>query len=197
MRYLSLNSVRMEIATVFFLAVGLSFDSFAVSVCSGLSLPHIRFFQAVKIAVFMAIFQAFMPLIGWLIGNSMKSLIEPVDHWIAFGMLSLIGGKMIIESFIGSEAREIKNPLHIRVILLLSLATSIDALAVGFSFAVLLDKILIAVLIIGVVTFIASMLGILLGKKTGPKINRYAEIIGGLILILIGLKIMIEHFITK
>ena len=145
----------------------------------------------------MAIFQAFMPLIGWLIGNSMKSLIEPVDHWIAFGMLSLIGGKMIIESFIGSEAREIKNPLHIRVILLLSLATSIDALAVGFSFAVLLDKILVAVLIIGVVTFIASMLGILLGKKTGPKINRYAEIIGGLILILIGLKIMIEHFIAK
>ncbi len=194
---MSLNSVRMEIVTVFFLAVGLSFDSFAVSVCSGLSLPHIRFFQAVKIAVFMAIFQAFMPLIGWLIGNSMKSLIEPVDHWIAFGMLSLIGGKMIIESFIGSETREIKNPLHIRVILLLSLATSIDALAVGFSFAVLLDKILIAVLIIGVVTFIASMLGILLGKKTGPKINRYAEIIGGLILILIGLKIMIEHFITK
>ncbi len=145
----------------------------------------------------MALFQAFMPLIGWLIGNSMKSLIEPVDHWIAFGMLSLIGGKMIIESFIGSDTREIKNPLHIRVILLLSLATSIDALAVGFSFAVLLDKILIAVLIIGVVTFIASMLGILLGKKTGPKINRYAEIIGGLILILIGLKIMIEHFITK
>jgi manganese efflux pump family protein len=187
----------MEIVTVFFLAVGLSFDSFAVSVCSGLSLPHIRFFQAVKIAAFMALFQAFMPLIGWLIGNSMKSLIEPVDHWIAFGMLSLIGGKMIIESFIGSETREIKNPLHIKVILVLSLATSIDALAVGFSFAVLLDKILVAVLIIGSVTFVASMLGILLGKKTGPKINRYAEIIGGLILILIGLKILIEHLMIK
>ncbi|MEI8113493.1 MAG: manganese efflux pump MntP family protein [Bacteroidia bacterium] len=187
----------MEIVTVFFLAVGLSFDSFAVSVCSGLSLPHIRFFQAVKIAAFMALFQAFMPLIGWLIGNSMKSMIEPVDHWIAFGMLSLIGGKMIIESFIGSETREIKNPLHIKVILVLSLATSIDALAVGFSFAVLLDKILVAVLIIGSVTFVASMLGILLGKKTGPKINRYAEIIGGLILILIGLKILIEHLMIK
>ncbi len=145
----------------------------------------------------MALFQAFMPLIGWLIGNSMKSLIEPVDHWIAFGMLSLIGGKMIIESFIGSETREIKNPLHIKVILVLSLATSIDALAVGFSFAVLLDKILVAVLIIGSVTFVASMLGILLGKKTGPKINRYAEIIGGLILILIGLKILIEHLMIK
>ena len=145
----------------------------------------------------MALFQAFMPLIGWLIGNSMESMIEPVDHWIAFGMLSLIGGKMIIESFIGSETREIKNPLHIKVILVLSLATSIDALAVGFSFAVLLDKILVAVLIIGSVTFVASMLGILLGKKTGPKINRYAEIIGGLILILIGLKILIEHLMIR
>jgi len=100
---------------------------------------------------------------------------------------------MIIESFISSEVREIKNPLHIKVILTLSLATSIDALAVGFSFAAFLEKILIAVLIIGAVTFIASMLGILLGKKTGPSFNKYAEILGGLILIVIGLKILIEH----
>lgn len=185
----------MEIITIVFLAIGLSFDSFAVSVCSGLNLPHIRFFQATKIALFLAVFQSFMPLLGWLVGNSMKSVIEPVDHWIAFGLLSLIGGKMIIESFVNSENREIKNPLHIRVILTLSLATSIDALAVGFSFATLLNKIVIAVIIIGSVTFIASMLGILLGKKTGPKINRYAEITGGLILILIGLKILIEHIL--
>ncbi len=185
----------MEILTVLFLAIGLSFDSFAVSVCSGLNLPHIRFFQATKIAIFLAIFQAFMPLVGWLVGNSIKSLIEPVDHWIAFGLLSLIGGKMIIESFISTEEREIKNPLHIRVILLLSLATSIDALAVGFSFATLLEKILLAVFIIGAVTFLASMLGILLGKKTGPKINKYAEILGGLILIIIGSKILIQHLL--
>lgn len=185
----------MEILTVLFLAIGLSFDSFAVSVCSGLNLPHIRFFQATKIAIFLAIFQAFMPLVGWLVGNSIKSLIEPVDHWIAFGLLSLIGGKMIIESFISTEEREIKNPLHIRVILLLSLATSIDALAVGFSFATLLEKILLAVFIIGAVTFLASMLGILLGKKTGPKINKYAEIFGGLILIIIGSKILIQHLL--
>lgn len=183
----------MEIITIVFLAIGLSFDSFAVSVCSGLNLPHIRFFQATKIAIFLAVFQSFMPLLGWLVGNSMKSVIEPVDHWIAFGLLSLIGGKMIIESFVNSENREIKNPLHIRVILMLSLATSIDALAVGFSFATLLDKIVLAVVVIGAVTFIASMLGILLGKKTGPRINRYAEITGGLILIFIGLKILIEH----
>jgi putative Mn2+ efflux pump MntP len=187
----------MEIVTIFLLAIGLSFDSFAVSVCSGLNLPHIRFFQAVKIAIFLALFQAFMPLVGWLVGNSMKSLIEPVDHWIAFGLLSLIGGKMIIESFIDSEVREIKNPLNIRVILLLSLATSIDALAVGFSFATMLNKILIAVLIIGSVTFVASMLGILLGKKTGPKVTRYAEIIGGLILIFIGTRILILHILAS
>jgi len=185
----------MEILTVILLAIGLSFDSFAVSVCSGLNLPHIRFFQAAKIAFFLALFQGCMPLIGWLLGNSMKTLIEPVDHWIAFGLLSLIGGKMIIESFISSESREIKNPLHIRVIILLSLATSIDALAVGFSFATMIDKILLPVVMIGLVTFIASMLGILLGKKTGPTFNRYAEIIGGLILIIIGSKILIEHIL--
>jgi putative Mn2+ efflux pump MntP len=187
----------MEILTVILLSIGLSFDSFAVSVCSGLNLPHIRFFQAAKIAVFLALFQAGMPLIGWLLGNSMKSLIEPVDHWIAFGLLSLIGGKMIIESFMNSESREIKNPLHIRVILLLSLATSIDALAVGFSFSTLIEKIVLPVFIIGSVTFIASMLGILLGKKTGPTFNRYAEILGGLILIIIGSKILIEHILRS
>lgn len=192
---MSLSFERMEIVTILLLAISLSFDSFAVSVCSGLNLPHIRFLQAAKIAVFLALFQAFMPLIGWLLGNSIKSLIEPVDHWIAFGLLSLIGGKMIIESFISSESREIKNPLHIKVILLLSVATSIDALAVGFSFATLIEKILVPVIIIGIVTFIASMLGILLGKKTGPTFNKYAEILGGLILIIIGSKILIEHIL--
>lgn len=183
----------MEILTVILLAIGLSFDSFAVSVCSGLNLPQIRFFQAAKIAIFLALFQAAMPLIGWLIGNSMKSLIEPVDHWIAFGLLGLIGGKMIVESFLHPESQVVKNPLNIRVILTLSLATSIDALAVGFSFATLLSKILMPIFIIGVVTFVASMLGILLGKKTGPKINRFAEITGGIILIAIGTKILLEH----
>lgn len=187
----------MEFITVLLLAVGLSFDSFAVSVCSGLNLPHIRFYQAAKIAIFLALFQAFMPLLGWLIGNSMKSLIEPIDHWIAFGLLAMIGGKMIFESFLNGEEREIKNPLQLKVILTLSVATSIDALAVGFSFSTILDKILIAVFIIGVVTFTASMLGILLGKKTGPKINKYAEIIGGFILIVIGAKILIEHLMAS
>lgn len=190
---LSLNFLRMEILTVILLAIGLSFDSFTVSVCSGLTLPGIRFFQAVKIALFLAVFQSAMPLIGWLIGSSLKSVIEPVDHWVAFVLLALIGGKMIYESLKEPELREIKNPLNIRVILTLSLATSIDALAVGFSFAAILSHILVLVFIIGTVTFLASMLGILLGKKTGTIISRYAEIAGGLILIGIGAKILIEH----
>ena len=194
---MSLNTERMEILTVVLLAIGLSFDSFAVSICSGLSLPHINIFQAAKIAFFLALFQALMPLMGWLVGNSVKSLIEPVDHWIAFGLLSLIGGKMILESFSSSVTREIKNPLNMRVILMFSLATSIDALAVGFTFATFLDKILIAVIIIGSITFIASMLGILLGKKTGPRISRYAEILGGLILIFIGTRILIQHLLAS
>lgn len=185
----------MDYITIFVLAIGLSVDSFAVSVTSGLNLPHIRFFQAVKVAIVLAFFQALMPVLGWLLGSSMKSLIEPVDHWIAFGLLSLVGGKMLMESFTLSGDEKINNPLQWKVLLLLALATSIDALAVGFSFAIYLDKIFWAVFVIGSITFIASMTGILIGKKTGPKVNKFAEIFGGLILIGIGCKILIEHLV--
>lgn len=184
----------MDLLTIFFLAIGLSFDSFVVSVCSGLNLPQIRFFQAAKIAFSLALFQGLMPLIGWTIGHSMKTFIEPIDHWIAFILLGIIGGKMIVESFLTGEAKEILNPLSIKVIITLSIATSIDALAVGFSFSTILEHIFIAVFVIGSVTFVAAMLGILLGKKTGPKINKYAEFTGGLILVAIGTRILIEHF---
>ncbi len=183
----------MEYLTVFLLAVGLSFDSFAVSVCSGLSLPKIQFFQAAKVASVLALVQGTMPLLGWLVGKSMAKIIEPFDHWVVFGLLLLIGGKMIVESFSGESKKAIQNPLALKVILFLGLATSIDALAVGFSFATILEKVLVAILMIASVTFIASMLGILLGKKTGPHVNQYAEIIGGIILISIGSKILIEH----
>lgn len=183
----------MNYYTILILAIGLSFDSFAVSVTSGLNLPRIRFFQAVKMAITLAVFQAIMPLLGWLFGSTIKEQIAPIDHWIAFGLLALVGGKMIIESFTTSGDEKIKDPLRMKVILLLALATSIDALAVGFSFSIYLDKIFWAIFIIGSITFIASMTGILIGKKTGPKINKYAEIIGGLILFGIGCKILIEH----
>lgn len=183
----------MDYITVFVLAIGLSVDSFAVSVTSGLSVPHIRFFQAVKMAIVLAFFQALMPVIGWLLGSSMKNLIEPIDHWIAFFLLALVGGKMIYESMSSTEEENVNDPLRWKVLLLLGLATSIDALAVGFSFSIYLDRIFTAVFIIGSITFIASMTGILIGKKTGPRINTFAEILGGLILLGIGCKILIQH----
>ena len=185
----------MDYFTIFILAFGLSFDSFAVSVTSGLNVPRIRFFEAVKMASVLAVFQGGMPVLGWLFGSSVKPLVAPIDHWIAFGLLLLVGGKMIVESFASSEDKKIKDPLRLRVILLLALATSIDALAVGFSFSIYLDKIFWAIFIIAGITFIASMTGILIGKKTGPKINKYAEIIGGFILIGIGCKILFEHLL--
>ncbi|HBL73725.1 MAG: hypothetical protein A2W90_13070 [Bacteroidetes bacterium GWF2_42_66] len=185
----------MNYFTIFILAIGLSFDSFAVSVTSGLNVPRIRFFEAARMAIILAIFQAAMPLIGWALGSSIKSLISPVDHWIAFALLTLVSGKMIVESLISDENEKIKDPLRLKVILLLAFATSIDALAVGFSFSIYLEKIFWAVFIIGSTTFIASMTGILIGKKTGPKINKYAEITGAVILFGIGCKILIEHLI--
>lgn len=179
--------------TIIVLAMGLSVDSFAVSVTSGLSLPKIRFFQAVKLAFLLALFQAVMPVIGWLLENSIRNYIEPVDHWIAFGLLSLIGGKMIIENFRKKEEKSSLDPMIFKVAVVLAFATSIDAMAVGFSMAMIMTRITPAVIIIGSITFIASMLGILIGKKTGSKVAKYAEIIGGLILILIGIRILLEH----
>jgi len=189
------NIFQVNYFTIFILAIGLSFDSFAVSVTSGLNVPRIRFFEAARMAIILAIFQAAMPLIGWALGSSIKSLISPVDHWIAFALLTLVSGKMIVESLISDENEKIKDPLRLKVILLLAFATSIDALAVGFSFSIYLEKIFWAVFIIGSTTFIASMTGILIGKKTGPKINKYAEITGAVILFGIGCKILIEHLI--
>ena len=183
----------MDYITIFILAIGLSFDSFAVSVTSGLHVPHIRFSEAVKMASVLAVVQAAMPLAGWLLGSSLKTLIDPVDHWIAFGLLALVSGKMAIESFGSDTDKKIKDPFRLRVIVLLAFATSIDALAVGFSFSVFLEKIFFALLIIGTITFLASMTGIFIGKKTGPRINRYAGIGGAVILFSLGCKILIEH----
>jgi len=173
--------------------MGLSVDSFAVSVTSGLSLPKIRFFEAAKLAFLLALFQAVMPVIGWLLENSIRSYIEPVDHWIAFGLLSLIGGKMIFENFRKQEEKSLINPMIFKVAVVLAFATSIDAMAVGFSMAMIMQRITPAIIIIGSITFLASMFGILIGKKTGRQLAKYAEVIGGIILILIGARILLEH----
>ncbi|HBS85624.1 MAG: hypothetical protein A2W91_14325 [Bacteroidetes bacterium GWF2_38_335] len=182
----------MEYITVFLIALGLSFDSFAVSVCSGLKLPKIVFWSAVKIAFFLAFFQAAMPVLGWLLGNTVKVYIVDFDHWIAFGLLAILGGKMIYEGF-QKHVEDSSNPLHFWVLIGMSLATSIDAFAVGITFSFMAVHIILAALIIGAVTFIVSMTGILIGKKTGAHFGKKMEVVGGLILVGIGVKIMVEH----
>lgn len=183
----------MDIITLILLAVGLCFDTFAVSVSSGIIRKEIIFGQAVRIAIILAIFQAIMPLLGWLGGISIKNWIEPFDHWIALGILTILGIKMIVESQKDTDEKDI-DPLNIKFIISMALATSIDAFAVGISFAIIEVNMLLAVFIIGSVTFIASMLGILFGKKTGSHFGQKMEILGGLILIIIGIKIVLEHY---
>ncbi len=182
----------LEFITVLFIAVGLCFDSFAVSVSSGLMMKHITFYNATKIAFSLAFFQGLMPLIGWLAGKSISSYLLAYDHWIAFCLLFLLGIKMIIESQKSDEEKTF-NPLNFWVLLTMSIATSIDALVVGLSFAFLKTNIYLSLIIIGSVTFIAAMLGILFGKKAGHKLGRHMEILGGVILMLIGVKILVEH----
>lgn len=183
----------MEILTIFLIAISLSFDTFAVSISSGLILRKIDFFNATKIAITLAVFQAAMPLIGWLAGSGIKSYAESFDHWIAFGILALLGGKMIYESFKTAPENRSFNPLDIKVMVGMAIATSIDALIVGFSFALLNYKIVISIGIIGAVTYVVAMLGMLFGKKIGARMGRRMEMLGGIMLFLIGLKILIEH----
>jgi putative Mn2+ efflux pump MntP len=179
---------------IILIGIGLSFDTFAVSVSTGLLKNSIRFWQGVKIAFILAFFQSFMPLIGWLGGTQIANYISHFDHWIAFVLLSIIGVKMIIESFKHEEDKK-TNPLLFRVAVLMGLATSIDALVVGVSLAFLDIMIIQSIIIIGIITFLAAMIGMLIGKNANGKLGKKVEIIGGLILIGIGLKILIEHIV--
>lgn len=182
----------MEYLVIFFVAIGLCFDTFAVSISSGIAKQEIVFTDALKIAFTLAFFQSAMPLAGWGLGEQVKQFISNIDHWIAFGILGLLGLKMILES-LKKEKQKDFNPLNGLVLISMAIATSIDALAVGISFSFVNIPILISVLIIGFVTFMASMLGILFGKKTGKHLGKRVEMAGGIILIIIGLKILIEH----
>jgi putative Mn2+ efflux pump MntP len=186
----------MELLTLIFIALGLCFDSFAVSVSCGISRTQIRFFPATRIAFSMAFFQGLMPLLGWIIGIKLSGLVHEADHWIAFGLLSLLGIKMIAESIQSKDKPLDFNPLELKILLTMSLATSIDALVVGVSFGTLKADIWLAIAIIGGMTFVVSMLGILFGKKTGSRFGKKMEIVGGLILIAIGIKILLEHLLN-
>jgi putative Mn2+ efflux pump MntP len=183
----------MDLITITFIAFGLAMDSFAVSITSGITIRYLRIGNALKIAIFFGSFQAVMPLIGWLAGLSLRDFISGVDHWIAFGLLSLVGCKMIYESFKVESSEKAMNPLNVYVLLMLSVATSIDALAVGVSFAFLKVSIVTPIIVIGIVTFVLSLLGVFVGDRFGRFFEKKIEIVGGLILIGIGIKILVEH----
>ena len=182
----------MSLPELILVAVALSMDAFAVSICKGLSTQRVRWKHMLITGAYFGGFQALMPLVGYLLGTQFQSLIERFDHWIAFGLLSLIGINMIRESFRGEEA-ECNDSFDFRTMLPLALATSIDALAVGVTFAFLQVRICSAVLLIGIVTFVLSAAGVRAGGAFGAKYKAGAERLGGVVLILIGLKILLEH----
>lgn len=181
----------MGIIELLVLAVGLSMDAFAVSVCKGLTLKKMDWKKAVIAGLYFGGFQALMPTIGYLLGIQFSHLIGNFDHWIAFILLTIIGINMIRES--RSESEKLNDSFSVRTMLLLAVATSIDALAVGVTFAFLNVNIIPAVTIIGITTFAFSVVGIKIGNVFGQKYKSKAELAGGVILILIGLKILIEH----
>lgn len=183
----------MGIAELFFIGVGLSMDAFAVSVCKGLAMPRMRWRQGAAIAISFGFFQAMMPLLGWLLGRQFESYITSVDHWIAFALLGMIGGKMIWDAFHEEEETGAQERFSWRELLVLSVATSIDAMAVGITFAFLQVNILPAVTLIGCTTCAFSLAGVWIGHKFGGAFKNKATFAGGVILCLIGLKILLEH----
>lgn len=184
--------------TVFLTGIALSMDAFAVAICKGLKMQRLNYKQMSLIALFFGGFQAIMPFIGWTLGHSFKEYIESFDHWVAFALLLFIGGKMIYEVLKGDEDDDCCcDNFDIKELFLLAIATSIDAMAAGIAFAIdginTLYDILWAILIIGITTFVLSAIGVLIGHKFGAVYKSKAELVGGIILILIGLKILLEH----
>lgn len=188
----------MGFIELFLIGVGLSMDAFAVSVCKGLNMREkLNMKHAAVIALFFGGFQALMPVIGYFLGVNFEKYITSFDHWIAFVLLAFIGGKMVFDAIkewnSPDEAEENGDKLDIKELFMLAVATSIDALAVGITFAFLNTGIWGAVTIIGITTFVLSIVGVVIGNKFGGKYKTKAELAGGIILILIGLKILLEH----
>lgn len=187
----------MSFVELFLIAVGLAMDAFAVSICKGLQMKKINYRHGAVIALFFGVFQGVMPLLGWFLGSSFGSYITRADHWVAFVLLAFIGGKMIYEALHGDDDEEMSeggDTLDIKELLILSVATSIDALAVGITFALLPDtNIWVSITAIALVTFVLSLVGVVIGNRFGTKYKNKAELFGGVILVLIGLKILLEH----
>ena len=183
----------MSFWEIFLLAVGVSMDAFAVSIGKGLSAKRASWREALTVAIWFGGFQALMPVIGYYLGISFADLVTKVDHWIAFGLLLLIGGNMIREALKGEDDKPVDSSFAFRTMLVLAIATSIDALALGISFAFLGTNLWRSILIIGLTTAAFSAVGLLIGKKVGSRFHAGAEILGGVILIAIGIKILVEH----
>lgn len=181
----------MSFAELFLIAVGLSMDAFAVSICKGLSVKKLSPKHVLLVGVYFGGFQFLMPVIGYLLGFRFEHLITNIDHWIAFVLLAFIGGNMIKESF--SKSEELNDDFGFKTMFLMAVATSIDALAVGITFAFLNVSIIPAASLIGVTTFIIAAVGIYIGNVFGAKYKSKAELAGGIILVLIGVKILLEH----
>lgn len=187
----------MSIISIFLIAVALSMDAAAVAAAIGLSAKKITWGNTLKPALAFGIFQGVMPLIGWSAGKFLDQYIKTFDHWIAFILLAIIGIRMIIEAFEKKSEKDKASNLTNLKILFLAIATSIDALAVGLSFAFLKSDILIPAIIITITTFVLSLIASILGNKIGKLFEKKIQIIGGLILIGIGIKILIEHLLTN
>ena len=184
----------MDITTLL-IAVALAMDSFSVAIANGLATKKIKNAKAIKIAAFFGFFQAIMPIIGWYAGAHILDLISEVDHWIAFILLAFIGSRMIYES-IKKEPNSIISSLSIKVLLILSIATSIDALAVGLSLYVLNISIITLAIVTGVITFTLSFFGVYIGSRFGYSLRNRVESLGGIILVIIGFRILLEHLGT-
>lgn len=183
--------------TLLLMGVGLAMDAFAVSICKGLSMRKVNKKQCLVIGLFFGGFQALMPFVGWVLGSQFEQYITSIDHWIAFILLGFIGGKMVVEAIREKdeavEVGKMDPPLDLKELFILAIATSIDALAVGITFAFLQVPIVEAISIIGITTFVISVIGVYVGNFFGNRYKKKAELAGGMILILIGLKILLEH----
>lgn len=191
----------MSLLELLIIAIGLSMDAFAVSIGKGLSVTKIKLSHALKVGLWFGGFQALMPLIGYLLGSTFAEIVSAFDHWIAFALLVLIGGNMIKESLEKDDEcdcnKKHKNNFAIATMFTLAVATSIDALAIGVTFAFLKVAIIPAIITIGITTFLFSIAGLKIGNIFGCKYKSQAELFGGVILILIGLKILLEHTILS
>lgn len=183
----------MSALGIIMIAFALAMDAFAVSVASGIAIKQLRLKHAFTIAAWFGIFQALMPVLGWLGGMTLSRFLSGLDHWIAFGLLAFVGVKMIYEAFKIEAVEKKANPLEIYLLFVLSLATSIDAFAVGISLAMLKLEIVKPVIVIGGVTFATSFAGVYLGRYVGHFFEKKIEVVGGLILLAIGAKILLDH----